>query len=77
MRVSIKGVCPTPSLVLHHYQEAKPTPSFGPPGLVAFEPKDKKRYLLFLQPEADGRYVAVSGQTDPDDSIKPIADNYP
>ncbi len=73
----LKGECATRSLVLHHYKEARKMPSFGPPGLVSFEPKDKKRYLMFLLKEADGRYVAVSGQTDPDDSIKQMSENYP
>ena len=34
------------------------------PRLASFEPKDRKTYLLFLRQEADGRYAAVSGQTD-------------
>ena len=34
------------------------------PRLASFEPKDEKTYLLFLRHEADGRYAAVSGQTD-------------
>jgi len=73
----LKGECVAKTLVLHHYKEAKKIASMGPPGLVSFEPKDKKRYLMFLQKEADGRYVAVSGQTDPDDSIKQMSENYP
>jgi len=73
----LKGECTSKSLVLHHYKRAKETSSYGGPGFVAFEPKDKKRYLMFLQKEADGRYVAVSGQTDPDDSIKQLSENYP
>jgi hypothetical protein len=45
--------------------------------LVSFNQEDKKRYLMFLQKEADGRYIAVCGQTDPAYSIKELVDNYP
>ena len=56
--------------MLHHFALADPKPVISGPQLVSFEPKDQKRYLMFLQSEADGRYVAVSGQTDPVDAIK-------
>jgi hypothetical protein len=39
-------------------------------------PEGKKQYLMFLQKEADGRYVAVSGQTDPLLSIVGIESNF-
>jgi hypothetical protein len=76
----LKGESTTKTLVLHHYKEVKKEGElgdYGGPQLVSFEPKDKKRYLMYLQKEADGRYVAVSGQTDPVDAIKQISDNYP
>jgi hypothetical protein len=60
-------------LTLHHYRlpdRAAALPNG--PGLVAFDPKDRKQYLLFLKREADGRFCAVSGQTDPDLSIEPL-----
>ena len=63
--------------VLHHFRLAKLEPMFNGPLLVAFEPKEKKRFLMFLQRDADGRYVAVSGQTDPKDAIKEIVGTYP
>lgn len=73
----LKGEPSTKTLVLHHFTPAKPELMDNSPMLVSFEPKDKKRYLMFLQKEADGRYVAVCGQTDPAYSIKELAENYP
>ena len=64
------------TMVLHHFTLVKPSAARGP-DLVSFEPKDKKRFLMFLQKEADGRYVAVSGQTDPQDAIMEIVERYP
>jgi hypothetical protein len=76
--IVLKGEEGSKTLVLHHFKLANPDEKmFGGPGLVSFEPKDKKRYLMFLEKEADGRYVAVSGQTDPSDSIKQMVENYP
>jgi len=73
----LKGEHGTKTLVLHHFKLAKPEVTMNGPDLVTFEPKDKKRYLMFLQREADGRYIAVSGQTDPEDAIKEIVERYP
>ena len=61
----LKGNRSSRTFVLHHYSLADSKYSFDGPGLVAFEPKDRKIYLVFLEQEPDGRYVAVSGQTDP------------
>jgi hypothetical protein len=72
----LKGERTTKTLVLHHFTLVKPAADSGP-DLVSFEPKDKKRFLMFLQKEADGRYVAVSGQTDPQDAIREIVERYP
>ena len=68
----LKGDHSVRAIVLHHYKLA-PTPENlndgrihidmgGGPGLVSFEPKDRKIYLIFLRQEADGRYAAVSGR---------------
>ena len=73
----MKGERTTKTLVLHHFKLAKPQVGFNDPMLVSFKPEDKKRYLMFLQKEADGRYIAVCGQTDPAYSIKELVDNYP
>jgi hypothetical protein len=72
----LKGERSTKTLVLHHFRLVEPLADGGP-DLVSFEPKDKKRFLMFLQKEADGRYVAVCGQTDPAFSIREIVGSYP
>ncbi len=72
----LKGERSTKTLVLHHFKLVEPAADNGP-GLVSFEPKDKKRFLMFLRKEADGQYVAVCGQTDPINSIKEIVGSYP
>jgi hypothetical protein len=73
----MKGERTTKTLVLHHFKLAKPQGGLNAPMVVSFKPEDKKRYLMFLQKEADGRYVAVCGQTDPASSIKELVDNCP
>ncbi|HSY17206.1 MAG TPA: hypothetical protein VK815_02690 [Candidatus Acidoferrales bacterium] len=74
----LKGDRNLQTFVLHHYT---PIPSkelsLNGPNLVSFEPKDGKTFLLFLQQEADGRYVAVSGQTDPFWSVSEFAGPLP
>ncbi len=74
----LKGDRSIRTFVLHHYAlaEAKEIITSGP-GLVSFEPKDRKTYLIFLQKEADGRYVAVSGQTDPFWSVMEFTGRLP
>ena len=70
----LKGERGTKTFVLHHFKLAKPGVDFNSPMLVSFKPGEQKRYLMFLQKEADGRYVAVCGQTDPGNSIKELLD---
>jgi hypothetical protein len=61
------------TLLLHHYRVPADTMAIpNGPGLVTFDPKSRKQYLMFLKREADGRYQALSGQTDPDMSIEPL-----
>jgi hypothetical protein len=45
------------------------------PGLISFEPNSHKQYLMFLQKEADGRYVAVTGQEDPIYSVQQLKED--
>jgi hypothetical protein len=71
----LKGERDIKQLVLHHFALASAPASRGPL-LVSFKPEDKKQFLMFLQKEADGRYVAVSGQTDPLVSIVGIENNF-
>ena len=66
----LKGDTKLKNFVLHHYSVTGP--QLNGPGLVSFNPSQKKTFLLFLKRSPDGRYVAVSGQTDPNISIKAI-----
>ena len=70
----LKGERNTKTLVLHHFALAntEDRQSENGPSLVSFEPTSKKQYLLFLQKEADARFAAISGQTDPAVSIKEV-----
>src|SRR5438093_6735127 len=66
----------TNTFVFHHLRELENKPSFNRPGLVTFDAKDKKRFLLFLKRESDGRYAPLTGQTDPDAGVKDLG-TYP
>ena len=73
----LKGDTGTNSLVFHHLREAeKPGVQDNSPGLVTFDPKEKKRFLLFLKRESDGRYAPLTGQTDPDGGVRDLG-TYP
>ena len=71
----LKGDGDTKQLVLHHFALASAPARLGGPFVVSFKPEGKKQFLMFLQKEADGRYVAVSGQTDPEISVIGIDEN--
>jgi hypothetical protein len=71
----LKGEREIKQLVLHHFTLAA-APANSGPLFVSFNPEDKKQFLMFLQKEADGRYVAVTGQTDPQVSIIGIEQNF-
>ena len=63
-----KGDTTLKRFVLHHLRIVKESDSeitYEQPLLVSFNPKEKIKYLMFLKKESDGRYAAVSGQTDP------------
>jgi hypothetical protein len=69
----LKGKAEGARLVFCHLrEEKKELASRGEPELVAFDPGAKKQYLLFLKREAEGRYSAVVGQTDPADAVKEL-----
>ena len=79
----LKGEATLKTFVLHHYTAE---PAVNGPGLVRFEPKYKevqemkfheRKFLMFLKREADGRFCAVSGQTDPNISVREIGGGYP
>jgi hypothetical protein len=74
---TLKGAESLKTLQFHCLREAAPpTVSANGPSLVSFDPKQKKRYLLFLRKEKDGRYAALTGQSDPAGSVKDLG-TYP
>jgi hypothetical protein len=52
------------------------SPGMGDPEVVVLDPKEEKRFLLFLQRDPDGRYSSVTGQVDPMFGIKDLG-TYP
>jgi hypothetical protein len=63
----LKGPPAMKTVLLYHYradQMAVP----NAPSFLTFEPK--KRYRLYLLREANGRYAPVSGQIDPEISVR-------
>lgn len=73
----LKGTHEKPKLVLVYLRQAKHEASRGEPELAGFEAGEKREYLLFLKREADGRYSAVVGQTDPADAVKEVSRPVP
>ena len=71
----LKGERDVKQLVLHHYVLAS-APAGNDPFLVSFKPEGNQQFLMFLQKETDGRYVAVSGQTDPQFSVIELGPNF-
>jgi hypothetical protein len=67
----------TKKLLLHHYADTRTGGIANGPLLVAFEPKDKPQYLVFLKKGSDGQYVAVTGQTDPMFSFEKLQQRAP
>jgi hypothetical protein len=75
--VTLKGNAAA-KIVLHHTREHPVGKlQLDGPGYVSFDPKDKRQYLMFLVREPDGRYAAVSGQTDPNQAIEPLQHRRP
>lgn len=73
----LKGDRELSSMVLFHLREAEPQAvALNAPMLVAFAPEAKRRYLLFLKREADGRFSPLAGQTDPAFAVKDLG-TYP
>ena len=67
IRLVFKGESKEKNISLHHYALQNPADGRvrGAPQLVSFDPKQHTSYLMFLKHEANGRYVPVTGQTDP------------
>jgi len=73
----LKGDSAGQRIVLYHLrEETRPQVSKNGPALASFEPKQKKRYLLFLKHDKDDRYLPSAGQLDPADTMKDLG-TYP
>ncbi len=70
----LKGTNTSNTVVFYHLRETGFFGRGGPgaPETVVFVPKQKKRFLLFLKHEPDGRYSSVTGQVDPVLGIKDL-----
>lgn len=65
----VKGTLINTPLVLHHYRPDRMTVPNGPE-FLEFKPQERRTLRLWLVREADGRYAPVTGQTDPDLSVR-------
>ena len=65
----LKGDAELKNFILHHYREAEYFVIESGPNLVDFRDSLRRPFLLYLKREDKNRYVAVSGQDDPDRSI--------
>jgi hypothetical protein len=63
----LKGSQAVKMVTLHHYRADKMEVP-NAPFFMLFKPK--KRYRLYLVREADGRYAPISGQIDPELSVR-------
>ncbi len=73
----LKGDQSIKKILFYHLREVeKLEVQINGPGLVTFDPKEKKRFLLFLKRESDGRYSSLTGQTDPVRGVKDLG-TYP
>ena len=69
--VVLKGDKTLKDFILHHYRADKMQVP-NAPTFFAFDPAEKRTYILFLVREADGRYAPVVGQTDPGLAVKEL-----
>jgi hypothetical protein len=67
VRLVLKGWPKTKTACLDHFALENPAAGQvrGAPQLVTFDPKQPACYLMFLKQVSAGRYVPVTGQTDP------------
>ena len=69
----LKGEKGLKTIVFHHLRAEKPNEEMPDgPSPVAFKLEEKKRFLLFLKLEPDGRLSSLTGQTDPKGGIKDL-----
>jgi hypothetical protein len=69
----LKGKADGNSLRVVHFafKPGEPGPDNGP-GLMSFETKQPPDHLLFLRARKDGRYEPVTGEYDPDLSVREL-----
>ena len=66
-------------VTIKHYRYADEIPkplTSNPPGFVTFNPKAKKRYLIFLSKKPNGDYEPFSGQWFPSQSFMRLENYY-
>ena len=75
--VVFKGAARAATFVLRYYRY-NPAPDIIVDGfgLVSFTAESNIKYLMFLTKTADGKYVPVNGQSDPDLSILKLDDQF-
>jgi hypothetical protein len=67
----LKGEKELKTFVFYHLRHPTAENLPNGPMLVTFEPKERKRYLMFLKREGD-RYVAITGQLDPAIAVREL-----
>ncbi len=90
VRAVLKGEWKKDKLTLFHYRAATGEAILNGPGLVQFRTGGvtlrigktanagrNSEYLLFLKRRVDGRFEAVSGQVDPDGSVREMFEPLP
>jgi hypothetical protein len=68
----LKGRKDLKTFAFFHLREARPAKVPNGPMLVAFDLKGKRRFLLFLKRDPKGRWISVTGQTDPAIGLKDL-----
>jgi hypothetical protein len=68
----LKGKKDLKTFVFFHLREAKPVNRPNGPMLVSFDMKGARRFLLFLKKDEKGRWISVTGQTDPAMGLKDL-----
>lgn len=71
----LKGEAGLKAFTLHHYRLTVDGPQVNGPGLVSFKAQDRAPWLLYLKRVGEV-YEPVSGQTDPDISVRKIDGGY-
>jgi hypothetical protein len=74
----LKGEEKTKTFIFHYLRQEPPPklPIVNGAGLVSFDPKEKKRFLLFLRREPKGGFSSLTGQIDPIQGLKELG-TYP